>query len=115
MSITIFGTVLVPKSMTEDEAQALQREISERDEFNAIRVQRDVTRKAYFLFEGERMIESKGLERPNVMFGAWCDTGGGPFFYEPAYKPIAYWLKDVGFNVLSFPSKGRSVYEDDYE
>lgn len=103
MSITIFGTVLVPQSMSEDEAQALQREISERDEFDAICVQRDVTRKAHFLFEGERTIESRGLEHPDVMFGAWCETGGGPFFYEPAYKPIAYFLKGRGYNVLSFP------------
>lgn len=103
MSITIFGTVLVPQSMSEDEAQALQREISERDEFDAIRVQRDVTRKAYIMFQGECTIESKGLEHPNVMFGAWCDTGGDPFFYEPAYKPIAYFLKDRGYNLLNFP------------
>ncbi|KKF05119.1 hypothetical protein WR39_17865 (plasmid) [Vibrio parahaemolyticus] len=106
MSITIFGTVLVPQSMSEDEAQALQREISERDEFDAIRVQRDVTRKAYIMFQGERTVESKGLEHPDVMFGAWCDTGGDPFFYEPAYKPIAYFLKERGYNVLSFP-RGR--------
>lgn len=103
MSITIFGTVLVPQSMTEDEAQALQREISERDEFNAIRVQRDVTRKAHFMFQGERTIESRGLEHPDVMFGAWCDTGGDPFFYDPAYTPIAHFLKCRGYNVLKFP------------
>lgn len=102
MSITIFGAVLVPQSMSEDEAQALQREISQCDEFNAIQVQRDVTRKSHFLFEGERTIESKGLEHPDVMFGAWCETGGDPFFYEPAYKPIANLLKERGYNVLSF-------------
>lgn len=103
MSITIFGTVLVPQSMSEDEAQALQREISERDEFKAIRVQRDVTRKVHFMFEGECTVDSKGLECPDVMFGAWCETGGDPFFYEPAYKPIAYFLKERGYNVLSYP------------
>ncbi|MDW2094034.1 hypothetical protein R8O05_21110 [Vibrio sp. 1865] len=103
MSITIYGTVLVPQSMSEADAQTLQREISERDEFKVIRVQRDVTRKVHFMFEGERTVESKGLEYPDVMFGAWCETGGDPFFYEPAYKPIAYFLKDRGYNVLSYP------------
>ncbi|MFZ3491342.1 hypothetical protein [Vibrio harveyi] len=102
MSISFFGSLLVPQSMSEEDAQALQCEISERDEFDAIQVQRDVTRKATFLFEGERTIESKGLEYPDVMLGAWCDTGGGSFFYEPAYKPIAYFLKERGYNVLSF-------------
>lgn len=103
MSITIFGTVLVPQSMTEDEAQALQREISEHDKFDAIRVQRDVTRQVHIMFHGERTVESKGLEMPNVMLSAWCDTGGDPFFYEPAYTPIAYFLKQKGFVVSKMP------------
>lgn len=99
MSITIVKSVLVPSTVSQEDADKLQSELTEA--FGYCVVQRDVKREIHALFENSATtIEPVGLVFPDVRLNCFIDTGGDFISDMRSWYQLRRWLSQNGFQLI---------------
>ena len=96
MSINIYGSILVPREMTQDKIGELKIAINEAGLSMELDVIRDVDREIRYMFSTKKtQIKSLGIKLPYVYVDYWCDTGGEPYFYNNGYYKACSLLNNL--------------------